>query len=418
MSNEPALLQSRTLEEPVSRRVEAVSPVDRLTAVDALRGLVMVIMALDHTRDFFHRTAMDFSPEDLAHTTPAIFFTRWVTHICAPTFVFLAGTGAFLRLQRVGSKSGLAGFLLTRGLWLIVVELTIMRVAMNFTLDPQYPVLLLILWALGVSMIVLAILMYLPFPVLASVSAAIILLHNALDSVRPERFGAFGGLWRVLHQPGVFTIAGKPIVVGYPVLPWIGVMAAGFCAGRLLLDRPERRQRLLTTIGVVCIGAFAVLRAINLYGDPNRWSWQSTTSMTVVSFLRTTKYPPSMEFLLMTLGPSLAALAWFDRLRLRSMNPLVIIGRVPFFYYVVHFWMIHVAASIAAWISYGAASFAFLFSPLPSMGGTRRLFPQDFGYSLRVVYGVWIGIVLSMYLLCRWFSRIKARSHTWWLSYL
>jgi uncharacterized membrane protein len=386
--------------------------------VDALRGLVMVIMALDHTRDFFHRVAMDFSPEDLAHTTPAIFLTRWVTHICAPTFVLLAGVAAFLRLHRTGSTPALSRFLLTRGIWLIVVELTVMRLAMNFTLDRQYPVLLLILWAIGISMIALALLAYLPIPVIAVLSVTLLLLHNALDTIQPSRLGAFGGLWRVLHQPGAFSLAGRTIVVGYPVLPWIGVMAAGFCLGRILLEQPARRQRILAITGLALVAGFLGLRAINVYGDPSRWAIQPTLTMTILSFLRTTKYPPSLEFLLMTLGPSLILLSAFDRRQPEPDSPLVTIGRVPFFYYVVHFWTLHVVASIMAWARYGAASRAFLFSPLPSMGGARALFPDDFGYPLWVVYVVWCGVVLLMYPLCRAFVRLKVSRSTWWMSYL
>jgi uncharacterized membrane protein len=394
-------------------------PAARLTAVDALRGAVMVIMALDHTRDFFHAGAMSFSPEDLARTTPILFFTRWITHICAPVFLFTAGLGAFLRLDRPGAtKAQLSRFLLTRGVWLILIELTVMRLAFNFSFAMRYPMLLLVLWALGVSMIALAALIYLPRRVLAAASLAVIILHNTLDSVQASQFGAFGGVWNVLHQQGVFVLGGIPVVAGYPVLPWIAVMALGFCVGPIFRLEPHLRHRLLLKWGTLLIIAFVLLRAVNVYGDPAPWSVQPSATYTLLSFLRTTKYPPSLDFLLMTIGPALLALAWFDRRGLEAHNPLVVIGRVPFFYYVTHFWALHVLVALMAWLRYGGAAIPFLLSPVPSMGGSRDLFPPDFGYPLWVVYLVWIGIVVAIYPFCRWFAGVKARRREWWLSYL
>jgi uncharacterized membrane protein len=390
----------------------------RLLSIDALRGAVMIIMALDHTRDFIHRGAMTFSPEDLTQTTPLLFFTRWITHLCAPTFVFLAGLGAFFRLQRTGSTGDLARFLWTRGVWLILVEITVMRLAMNFTLEAGYPVLLLILWALGISMIALAALIHLPRRVLLALSVGVIASHNLLDGMTARQFGAFAPLWNVLHQSGVFSLAGATIVVGYPVLPWIAVIALGFCAGDLFLLDAARRRRVLAGAGLASVALFVILRLVNVYGDPSPWSPQSTPTVTMLSFFRTTKYPPSLEFLLMTLGPALLALAALDGRRLSAKNPLVAIGRVPFFYYVIHFWLLHLVAVVLAWLRYGGASLAFLFSPLPSMGGARPLFPPDFGYSLGVTYIVWIGVVAALYPMCLWFSRVKARRDEWWISYV
>ena len=378
----------------------------------------MIIMALDHIRDFFHIGAMTFSPEDLARTTPLLFFTRWITHVCAPTFMFLAGLGAAFRLQRGGSKAELSRFLLTRGLWLIVLEATVMRLAMNFTFAAQFPLLLLILWALGVSMIALAALIHLPPRVLLAVSLVIIAGHNLLDGIQARSLGAWAPLWNVLHQQGVFLVQGFAVVVAYPVLPWIGVMAAGFCASELYWLEPARRRRILTATGLACIALFVVLRTLNIYGDPSPWSAQRSAMFTVLSFFRATKYPPSLEFLLMTLGPSLLALAALDGRALSPRHLLVAIGRAPLFYYVVHFWLIHVLAAAMAWLRYGSASFAFLFQPLPSMGGPRPLFPPDFGYPLWVSYAVWVVIVAALYPMCLWFSQLKARRRDWWLSYL
>ena len=397
----------------------APGSVARLTAIDALRGAIMVIMTLDHTRDFFHAGAMAFSPEDLTRTTPFLFFTRWITHICAPVFLFTAGIGAYLRLERSGSTKGeLSRFLLTRGLWLVFIELTVMRLAMNFSLDARYPVLLLVLWALGMSMVALAALIHLPRRVLIAGSIAVIVLHNALDGVQASQFGALAGFWNVLHQPGVFFVAGIPVVAGYPLVPWVAVMALGFSAGPIFSLEPQERRRLLVRWGTVSIVAFFAVRALNVYGDPAPWSVQPSAALTVVSFFRTTKYPPSLDFLLMTIGPALLLLAFFERRGLRSTHPLVIVGRVPFFYYVAHFWVLHVLASSLAWLRYGSASLGFLFNPLPSMGAPRAMFPEDFGYPLWVTYVVWISVVLLLYPACKWFAAVKARRRDWWLSYL
>ena len=391
---------------------------ERLTFVDALRGLVMVIMALDHTRDFFHIGAMAFPPEDLSQTTPWIFLTRWVTHICAPVFVLLAGVGAWCKGQRDASPAALSGFLASRGLWLVLVEITVMRVALNFSLSMQYPVLLLILWALGVSMLALAVLIHLPARALVLVSLALVVFHNTFDGVQAASLGSIGPWWTVLHQQGVIVLGGLVFFVAYPVLPWIGVMGLGYCLGPMLTSPPERRQRFLMRLGLSLIALFVVVRLVNVYGDPAPWSSQPSAVFTVLSFLRTTKYPPSLQFLLMTLGPALVALAWFDRRGTRDGHPLVVIGRVPFFFYVLHFFALHVVCAVMARLRYGADAMAFMFSPVPSMGGSRELFPPDFGYSLGVTYLVWIGVVVALYPCCVWFARVKTRRREWWLSYL
>jgi len=378
----------------------------------------MVLMALDHTRDFIHAGAMSFQPDDLTRTTPILFLTRWVTHICAPTFMLLAGIGAYLRLERTGSTKDLSRFLWTRGLWLILLEIIVMRLAMNFSLGPSNPVLLLVLTALGVAMIALAALIHLPRRLLLLVGVLILVLHNTLDGIRAPQLGALAPLWTLLHQQGAFTLFGATFVVAYPVLPWIAVMALGFCVGPIVSRAPAQRQRFLLLTGGALTIAFVILRAANVYGDPSPWSPQPSPAFTVLSFLRTTKYPPSLQFLLMTLGPSLLLLAVFDRSRGGWTDRLAVIGRVPLFFYVVHFWALHLVASTMAWVHYGRASFAFLFHPLPSMGGPAALFPVHFGYPLWTAYLVWIGIVLLLYPLCQWFGGVKQRRREWWLSYL
>jgi uncharacterized membrane protein len=385
----------------------------RVRSVDALRGLVMIIMALDHTREFFHAAAMQFQPDDFTRTTAAIFFTRWITHICAPVFMFTAGIGAFFWLRRGRTIGQLSRFLWTRGLWLVLLELTVLRLAMNFGLFSGL-ILLSILWALGWSMVALGFLVCLPMRALAVLSIAVIALHNLADSVRAVQFGPVGWLWNVLHQQGIFPIDGAAALVAYPLVPWIFVMSAGFCFGNIFALDPLQRRRLMTQIGMALTIAFVALRAINVYGDPRPWS-QQPNGMTALSFLNATKYPASLDFLLMTLGPALLLLAWFERVRLSTTNPLVVFGRVPLFYFLVHLFVIHGLTIPFAFFRYGEAG--FLLNPLPSMGGPVK-FPPDFGYSLGVVYAVWAGVVVLMYPLCLWFARLKERRSDWWLSYL
>jgi uncharacterized membrane protein len=391
----------------------AAPPARRVEAIDALRGGVMILMALDHVRDFVHRGAMSASPTDLATTTPVLFLTRWVTHLCAPTFMLTAGLGAFLWWQRGRTKTRLSVFLLSRGAWLMLLEVTVMRWAYDFDLVRRYPVLLLVLWVLGLCMIGLAGLVWLPIPVLATLSLAVIALHNGLDGVT-----AGPGAWNLLHQPGAFVIAGIPVIVGYPLVPWIAVMALGFCAGPLFLMERQRRRRRLVAIGAAALLWFVAERAINGYGDPVPWATQPSPVYTVLSFLNTTKYPPSLDFLLMTLSPALLALAWLDRPGLKPSNPLVVFGRVPLFYFVLHFYLAHLAAVLLAFVRYGVSAWTFVFHRVPSMGGPATLFPPGFGEDLWVVYLVWGGIVLALYPACRWFGDLKARRREWWFGYL
>ena len=398
--------------------LSATTTARRLEAIDAVRGAVMVLMALDHVRDFIHRGAMSYLPTDLSITTPEVFLTRWVTHVCAPTFMLLAGVGAFLWLHGGRTKRQLSTFLITRGLWLVILELTVMRLACNFDLSAHYPFLLLVLWALGLCMIGLALLIWLPVRVLGGLSIAVIALHNCLDGVSAAQFGPAAWPWNLLHQPGAFRVAGATVVVGYPLVPWVAVMALGFCMGELfLLDRAVRRRR-LAVIGAAAILLFVVIRMVNGYGDPTHWTVQRSPTYTVLSFLNTVKYPPSLDFLLMTLGPAFLALAWFDRPGLKPSNPLVVFGRVPLFFFVLHFYAAHAAAALLALVHYGTGALAFMFQPVPSMGGPSESFPARFGYDLWVTYLVWALIVLALYPACRWFAAIKAERRDWWLSYL
>jgi uncharacterized membrane protein len=405
----------------ITQAKESIPPLRgaaRLESVDALRGLVMVIMALDHVRDFVHSGAMSQPPTDLATTTPVLFFTRWITHLCAPTFMLTAGLGAFLWWQRGRSRRELSTFLLTRGVWLIVLELTVMRLAYNFSFSTEYPVFLIVLWALGACMMVLAALVWLPLPALLLLSLAMIVGHNLLDGVDPARFGAAPGLWNLLHQPGPVAIPGLTVFVAYPLVPWIGVMALGFCLGPVFQWDRASRVRLLTRLGVAATVGFLILRAVNWYGDPVPWATQPSGTYTLLSFLNTSKYPPSLSFLLMTLGPALLALAWLDRQGGRLMRALVVFGRVPLFYFVLHFFAAHLAMVVLSLFTYGSDAWRFVFHPLPTMAGPRELFPAGFGWDLWVAYLVWALVVLGMYPACRWFAGVKARRRDWWLGYL
>ena len=390
----------------------------RLAAIDVLRGLVMVVMALDHVRDFVHTGAMTFSPEDLSRTTPLLFFTRWITHVCAPSFVFLAGIGAQRWFGRERSASRLSIYLATRGVWLIVLELTLLRFGLNFRVTGPDPWLVLVLCALGLSMLGLTLLARLPVWLVATIGIAIIGLHNLLDPLQAQSFGSLAPVWLLLHQQGAFPIAGQAVVVAYPVLPWVGVMATGFAAGALYDLDPARRRRVLAWTGIGLVVSFVVLRTLNGYGDPQPWSTQRDPVFTMLSFLRTTKYPPSLLFLLMTLGPVMLMLAWLDRRVLRRDHPLAVIGRVPLFYYFGHFLLAHVVASCLAWLRYRDATLAFA-GPFPSVGGSREAFPPDFGWPLSVVYVVWVLVVLAMYPLCRWYAAFKERHRgAWWAGYV
>ena len=350
----------------------------------------MVLMALDHVRDFFHSGAMSFSPTDLSRTSPILFLTRWITHFCLPVFMFTAGTGAFLWWRRGDHTRGeLSHFLWTRGLWFVVLELTVMQLAYNFNLSSHYLVLLLILWIFGACMILMAALIHLPMSWLLVSSLAAITLHNCLDRFSASQFGAGAWFWQLVHQPGIFNVGGKAVLVTYTLLPWIAVMATGFCFGQTLNWDPPARRRFTARTGFTIVIAFLVLRAVNLYGDPVPWSPQKTAVLTVLSFLNCTKYPASLDFLLMTLGPALLALAWLDRYPPNANNPVLIFGRVPLFYFVLHFYLIHGIAVLMAWLRYGKGAFSFMFNPLPSMGGPRQLFPAHFGSAcgLRTPFG-------------------------------
>src|SRR5215471_7361808 len=307
----------------------------RLESVDLLRGLAIVIMALDHVRDFFSHDLLYFSPTDLTKTSAALFLTRWITHFCAPVFCFLAGTGAFLSFGRGKTKGELAKFLVTRGLWLVFLELTFVRFAWTFSLGFSENA--GVIWALGWSMVALAALIYLPVWAIAAFGIVMIGTHNLFDSVPPEAFGPLGWLWNVLHAGGPINLSPTyTFYIQYPLVPWIGVMDAGYAYGAVVkLDRGQRRRRTLW-LGINLCAAFVVIRATNIYGDPFPWSRQQSLLFTVFSFVNCEKYPPSLLYLLMTLGPAFIVLALLDRNLGNFWRPFIVFGRVPLFFYIVH----------------------------------------------------------------------------------
>ena len=392
------------------RLQESIRP--RVEPVDVLRGLIMIIMALDHTRDYFGDYTVD--PTAIATTTPALFFTRWITHFCAPVFFLLTGTGAFLSLQRK-TRPALSHYLWTRGLWLLVLEWTVGRFGLQFNLDYKVTI-LLVLWALGWSMIVLAGLVHFSTRAIAVFGVTLIALHNLLDGVQAAAFGALAPLWSFLHAPG-FLYRGEEHVVllAYPIVPWIGVTAVGYALGAVYQWDADRRRTFLLRLGLGLSAAFVAIRLLNVYGDPAPWASQATPLFTFLSFLNTTKYPPSLLFLLMTLGPALCALALFDRGTPALLRPANVFGRVPLFYYLVHFPLIHLLAVGAAAIRYGDASGLFQSPTVDRFPFTQ---PTGWGQGLPVVYAMWVLVVLFMYPLSRWFAGLKQRRKDPWLSYL
>ena len=391
----------------------------RLMSLDALRGTVMILMAIDHIRDFFDRYSMSNSPTDLSQTSVIMFFTRWITHFCMPVFMFAAGAGAFLWWRRDNkTRAQLSWFLATRAVWFLALEVIVMNFAYSFNLSAHSVILLLVLYIFGACMLLMAVLIHLPLRWLAVVSIAIIALHNLFDPYPASHFGKFGWAWHLLHQPGVIMLGGRPAVVVYPLLPWIGVMAAGFCFGQVFTLQDVARRRIMLRLGLALTAAFLVVRAINIYGDPSHWSAQKSAVFTALSFLDCTKYPASLDYILMTIGPALLLLAWYDRRSFSTANPLIVFGRVPLFYFVLHFYAIHALLVVASYIRYGSRTFGFIFHGMPAMGGPSDVYPADFGYPLWVTYAVWIGLVAALYPLCRWFAQYKATHRAWWLSYL
>ena len=384
----------------------------RVESVDVVRGIVMILMALDHVRDFFGTAD---NPTNVAQASAALFFTRWVTHLCAPTFFLLTGVGAYLARHR-RTTGELSRFLLTRGLWLIVLELTVLR-CFGYQFNADYRVtMLVILWALGWAMIVLSVLVRLPVAAAAAFGVVLVTAHNFFDGVRATSFGAFAPLWTMLHAQGFVSSDPSHVVfVAYPLVPWIGVTAAGYGLGEVFAWPAERRRPFLLRLGVALTLAFVVVRFVNVFGDPFPWSAQRSMGRTLLSFLNATKYPPSLAYLLMTLGPALLLLRALDRGTPATLHPALTFGKVPLFYFLLHLPLIHLLAVAFCAVRYHAVHWMFESPSLDRYPFTR---PPGWGYSLPVVYALWIGLVLALYPVCRWFADVKRRRADWWLGYL
>jgi uncharacterized membrane protein len=385
----------------------------------------MIIMMLDHTRDFVHRDALSFDPADVSRTFPMLFFTRWITHFCAPLFVFLAGTAACFQSLRGTPRAQLSRLLLTRGAWLIALELVVLRPVVLFNF--HYSELLFfcqVIWAIGWSMIVLSAAIHLPPRWLLALSLAVIALHDTLDGVSVTTFNGPGtpvpgfgaSLWKILHQPGVifpFGFPGPAVLILYPLVPWIAVMAAGYAFGRLYAQPETDRRRKLVRLGLALLVGFFVLRWINVYGDPAPWTTRFGATRTVLSFLAVSKYPPSLLYLLMTIGAGILFLAFAERRTHNALARILITyGRVPLFFYLLQWIVAHTLAIAVFWMA--GRSTAHLFSNMGFVGPV----PAALGFGLPVVYALWLAGVILLYPLCRWFADFKARRRDWWVSYV
>ncbi len=391
--------------EPVAE--SAVAKRVRIESIDVVRGVIMILMALDHVRDFFGNSGLN--PTDPATTTIPLFFTRWITHFCAPVFFLLTGTGAYLSLRKQ-TKRELSRFLFTRGLWLIFLELTVTRcLGWQFNVD-YHVTMLIVLWALGWSMIVLSLLVYLPASAVTAFGVVMIATHNLLDSVDSSN-----PLWSILHSPNVIVNhPGRIVRVVYVLIPWVGVTAVGYGLGQIFSWPSARRKTFLLPLGAGLSAAFLVLRGVNLYGDPLPWSTQKSAVFTVLSFLNTTKYPPSLLYLVMTLGPALLFLWALDAGTPQWLRPALIVGKVPMFYYLLHIPLIHMFAVAVCYARYGQVHWMFESPTLRQFPITP---PPGWGYSLPIVYLVWAAVVITLYPLCRWFAGLKQRRSDAWLSY-
>lgn len=382
----------------------------RIDSIDILRGIVMIIMALDHVRDFFHIHAMTGNPTDPASTTPILFFTRWITHFSAPVFVFLAGLSAFLA-GRKKSRKELSVFLIKRGLWLMIADLVVFNLILTF--DPQFHMVSVsILCVTGLSMILLAGIIYLPVSVICATGLVLVAGHNLLDGFNADKPQNISVWWGLLHQQFIRVYAPGRIFGGfYPLIPWPGIMMLGYCLGTFFVsDYAEtKRRRKLVVIGLSATFAFVVIRWMNVYGDLLTWKEEKNTVASVLSFFNVTKYPPSFLFCCMTLGPALVALAFLEKVKAGWSSFVVIYGRVPFFYYFTHFFLVHLLCAILF--------FATGHSMAEATSTIMYFRPVNFGFSLSIVYLIWVGIVLVLYPFCKKYSLYKATHTHWWLPY-
>ncbi len=396
----------------------------RINSIDILRGVIMVIMALDHVRDFFHKIVVDggssvaTGPTDLDTTTPILFFTRWITHFCAPIFLFLAGASAYL-MSLKKSKAELSSFLIKRGVWLVLVEIII--ITLGWTFNPLFNVIILqVIWAIGISMIILGLLIHLPFKIIFLIGFLIVFGHNLLDYPQVNNGLKGGFLADLLYFSNfsVYNIDKNHIVfIVYSFLPWTGVMLLGYCFGKLFSSSfsAEQRKKTLWWMGSGLLVLFVVLRFINLYGDPVAWSTHPRGAVfSFLSFVNVNKYPPSLDFLCITIGAGMILLAILEGVKNRVTDFFRIYGRVPMFYYILHFYIIHALVVIVFFVS------GYSTSQIVTPNNPFLFRPSDFGFNLWGVYAVWAFVVLVLYPLCKKYDRYKTAnaSKKWWLSYL
>lgn len=387
----------------------------RVNSVDLLRGIVMVVMALDHVRDFFHQTAFTADPLDFSTASPALFFTRWITHFCAPVFVFLAGTSIYLSGLKK-SKKELSSFLFKRGLWLALIEVVVMTFALSF--NPAYNIIFLqVIWVTGCSMMLMALLIYLPFPIILTIGFLLFAGHNLYDGLLQPAKGR-SNIFLELFVTGRANLyplnATHTIAVFYKILPFTAIMILGYGLGAFFnpLVPPLHRKRSVLLTGSLTVVVFILIRYLNVYGDPVKWSTQNTAFHTFLSFINTTKYPPSLMYACMTIGPALILLSFIEGAQNKLASFFITFGRVPFFYYIIHFFLIHTLCLVAFYLSgYNNSQVADPASPF-------YFRPATFGFNLISVYGIWLLIIIIMYPLCKWYGNYKLSNRKWWLSYL
>jgi uncharacterized membrane protein len=392
----------------------------RIISIDVLRGIIIAIMLLDHAREFF--SWYKFSPTDLSQTHPALFLTRWVTHFCAPVFVFLAGTSAFLyHVSRNRSVEKTSFFLWSRGLFLLFLELTAVRfmASFNFNYFDNSANICQVIWAIGWSMIFLSFLVRLSTGWIVLIGGSLVLFHNLFDGIGPSIPSSWQWLYILLHQRGTLPILpGIEFQMIYPLIPWIGLIALGYVFGHAVILAQSKKKRVLWWLGFGMVLVFLFLRSANLYGDPVPWSHQKTWWLTVFSFFNVSKYPPSLQYLLITLGPSLLLLSFFSENERPVTKFFRAFGAVPMFFYLVHIFLLHAMAIGFAWLRYGNfPGWMFSGNPIFNMPVYPNG-PPDYGYSLAVVYAVWLAVLLTLYPLCSWYMKFKKTHNYAWLSYL
>ncbi len=398
----------------------------RLTEIDILRGLAIALMALDHVRDYFFEGGFRVNPLDPAQTTAWLYVTRWVTHLCAPTFVLLAGVSIYLQRFRGKTTERLSTFLLVRGFWLIALELTVLSFAWSFAMP--YLLFMQVIWAIGWCMVVMAALVWLPRWLVLAVGIAIVGGHNLLDSITSEQFGSLGVLWKFLHEGGLLSDERGPhALIAYAVLPWIGVMALGYGLGGLFTDARPGRDRKIFLLGVAMLVAFVALRSFDGYGNPAApanlgqygdvadWHAQSDARATLMAFFNVQKYPPSLQFTLVTLGAVFALWPLLARLRGPVAGFLATFGAVPLFFYVLHVYVVHLLAVAANAAAGRDVSGLFDFMRNGFMGSPLL---EGLGFPLPGVYLAWAAVLVLLYFPCRWWVRLKTERRDWWLSYL